>query len=103
MLGMQLARIAQAMVSVTLVLFALDTYGSSQLAGWATFLWIFPGLLVSPIAGAMLDRHGRTRLVVLDYGIALTALVLMGALAWRGAMPARFLLMILGIASLTSP
>src|SRR5690349_21695917 len=100
---MQLARIGQAMVSVALVLFVLDAYRSAELAGIATFVWIFPGLLVSPIAGALLDRHGRTRLVVLDYVIALTALVLIGALALHSALPARLLMLIAGVASLTSP
>src|SRR5689334_17539442 len=74
MLGMQIARISGAMVSVTLVLFTLDAYQSTRLAGIATFCWIFPGLLVSPIAGALLDRHGRTKLVVLDYCVALASL-----------------------------
>src|SRR6185295_9715994 len=103
LLGMQIARIAQSMVSVTIVLFALDAYGSAYIAGLATFCSIFPGLLVSPIAGALLDRHGRTRLVVLDYLLALASLVLIGVLALAGSLPAWLLLFIASIASLTSP
>src|SRR4030095_7165860 len=60
-------------------------------------------LLVSPIAGALLDRHGRTRLVILDYLIALTALILIGALALRGFLPVWLLIVIAGVASLTAP
>jgi predicted MFS family arabinose efflux permease len=101
--GMQLARIAQSMVAITIVLFALTVYNSPQLAGMATFFSVFPGLLVSPIAGALLDRHGRTRLVTLDYIIALAALVLIGALAISNALPAWLLILIAGIASLTAP
>jgi predicted MFS family arabinose efflux permease len=100
---MQIARIAQSMVSVTIVLFALAVYDSAPLAGLATFFSIFPGLLLSPIAGALLDRHGRTRLVSLDYLIALASLTMMGALALAGRLPAWLLIVIAGIASLTGP
>jgi MFS family permease len=103
LLGMQLARVGQAMMSVTVVLFALSSYHSSWLAGMATFCGLFPGLVVSPIAGALLDRHGRIRLVVLDYLVALVSLVLMGVLALSGALPAGLLLLIASVASLTAP
>jgi MFS family permease len=101
--GMQIARISQSMVSVTMVLFALATYGSSTIAGLAAFFIMFPGLMVSPIAGALLDRHGRTRLVALDYVIALVTLVLIGALSLAHALPAALLIAIAGVASLTTP
>jgi MFS family permease len=103
LLGMQIARIGQSMVSVAIVLFALSAYHSPAIAGLATFFGIFPGLVVSPIAGALLDRHGRTRLVALDYLVALAALVVMGALALAGALPAGLLIVITGVASLTTP
>ena len=44
--SMLLARTANAMVSLALVLFALERYQSPALAGLVTFLSIFPGLLV---------------------------------------------------------
>ena len=66
LLSGQIARIAQSMVSVALVLFTLDRFDSPAFAGLVTFASIFPGLLISPIAGALLDRHGRIRLVLLD-------------------------------------
>src|SRR5687767_7519567 len=100
---MQIARIAQSMVSVAIVLFALASYRSPVIAGMATFFSIFPGLLVSPIAGALLDRHGRTRLVVLDYLVALMSLTLMGVLAMTTALPAWLLMVIASVASLMGP
>jgi MFS family permease len=103
LLGMQIARIAQSMVSVTVVLFALGAYGSPAVAGAATFFSIFPGLVVSPIAGALLDRHGRSRLVVLDYVMALGSLALIGTLALADILPAWLLIVIAGVASLTAP
>jgi len=100
---MQIARIGQSMVAVALVLFTLTSYRSATVAGVATFFNIFPGLLVSSIAGALLDRHGRMRLVALDYVVALAALALMGGLALAGALPAWLLIVIAGVASLTNP
>jgi MFS family permease len=102
-LGMQIARIAQSMVSVTIVLFTLKAYNSVALSGIATFFSIFPGLLLSPIAGALLDRHGRTRLVALDYFIAMVCLSAIGILALLGTLPRWLLVVIVGIASLTAP
>jgi MFS family permease len=103
LIGMQIARIANSMVSVAIVLFALDSYRSAALAGMATFFSVFPGLLVSPLAGALLDRHGRTRLVILDYVVALLSMTLMGVLALVHALPAWLLMAIAAIASLTVP
>lgn len=100
-LGMQLARIAGSMVGIVMVLFALSRYGSPALAGIVTFAAIFPGLLVSPIAGALLDRHGRIRLVILDYVVALLALVLIAALAIADLLPAPLLIVIAAVSSLT--
>ena len=42
LLGMQIARIGQSMVSVTIVLFTLASYRSPTIAGLATFFAIFP-------------------------------------------------------------
>ena len=103
LLGMQIARIAQAMMSVTFVLFTLDAYHSAGLAGLVTFCSLFPGLLISPIAGALLDRHGRTRLVLLDYVVALSCLMLIGILALRHRLSPELLLLIAAISSLTNP
>jgi len=102
LVAMQLARIAQSMVSVALVLFTLEEYQSAALAGFVTFVSIFPGLVVSPIAGALLDRHGRTRLILLDYVVELCALVLIGGLALVDALPAGILLLIATASSFTA-
>jgi MFS family permease len=99
---MQLSRIAQAMVGVALVLFTLEEYDSPALTGIVTFASVFPGLLVAPIARALLDRHGRTRLVILDYAVATLALALIGILAVVHALPVPVLLAISVVSSLTS-
>jgi MFS family permease len=102
LISMQIARVAQSMVSIALVLFTLDRYGSPAFAGLVTFASVFPGLLISPIAGALLDRHGRIRLVLLDYVVALLAMVLIGVLALLGALPGPLLVAIAVVSSLTS-
>lgn len=101
--SMVLARIAGQMTSLIIVLFALEQYGSPAVAGAATFLAVAPGLLASPIAGALLDRHGRTRLVVLDYTVAAASLALIAGLALANALPIPVLLLIVTITALTFP
>lgn len=100
---MMLARTAGQMVSLILVLFALQRFGSAEIAGAVTFLSVFPGLIGSPIAGALLDRHGRTRLMVLDYVIAGGSLALIAGLAVADSLPVPPLLAIVTVTSLTQP
>lgn len=102
LLSMQVARVAQSMVGVALVLFTLDRFGSPAFAGLVTFASIFPGLLLSPVAGALLDRHGRIRLVLLDYVVALLAMMVIGGLALLEVLPGPLLVLIAVISSLTS-
>jgi MFS family permease len=101
--GMQTARIAQSMVGLGLVLFTLEHYRSPELAGLVTFAGIAPGIVVSPIAGALLDRHGRTRLITLDFLIAAASLALIGTLALLGLLPAWLLIAIAALSALTGP
>jgi MFS family permease len=103
LLAMQIARIAQSMVSIVVILFALQRYNSPQLAGLVAFASIFPGLLLSPVAGALLDRHGRVRLIILDYAVAAAALVTVAWLSLAGLLPAWLLVAIVSVASITGP
>ena len=102
LLATGIARIAQSMVGVALVLFTLQEYGSPELAGIVTFAALFPGLVVSPIAGALLDRHGRTRLILLDYAVETVAMVLIGLLALADALPPALLVLIAVASSFTA-
>jgi MFS family permease len=100
-LSMGIARVAQGMLSVALVLFTLSEYHSPELAGVVTFASTFPSILVSPIAGVLLDRHGRIRLIILDYLVVLGALGLIGVLALNHLLPAWLLVLIATVASIT--
>ncbi len=44
LLGMQIARIAQSMVSIVMILFALQRYNDAALAGLVAFASIVPGM-----------------------------------------------------------
>ena len=102
LLGMAFARVAQAMVAIALVLFTLSEYHSPELAGVVTFASIFPGIAISPIAGVLLDRHGRIRLMIADYVVAAASLTLVAGLSSAHALPAWLLVLIAMVMSLTS-
>ena len=91
------------MVGIVVILFALQRYNSPQLAGLVAFSSIAPGMLISPIAGALLDRHGRIRLIILDYVVAAVTLMLVAGLSLAGSLPAPLLVAITALASLTGP
>jgi MFS family permease len=102
-LGSQMARLAGQMGSVAMVLFVLTRYHSAALAGFVVFLSIFPGTLFSPFAGALLDRHGRRRLIVLDFAVGCATLVLIGVLSLLHSLPVPLLLLVTAISSVTAP
>ncbi len=101
--AMQLARIAQSMVAVVLVLFTLNQFDSPELAGLVTFASTAPGIVLSPIAGALLDRHHRIRLIRLDYLVAMVTMLLIGGLSLAGLLTPLALVVIAAISSVTGP
>ncbi len=101
--GLLLGRMGGSMTFVAIVLFVLERYHSPQLAGATAFVAAVPGILVSPVAGALLDRYGRVRLVVLDYGLAAVSLVAMAVLSGLHLLPSPLLLAIVLVSSLTNP
>jgi MFS family permease len=103
LLGMLVARIGNAMVTVALVLFSLTRYESPALTGIVTFTSLVPGMLFSPIAGALLDRAGRIRLVIFDYATSGLALLAIGVLDPLGLLPFPALLVIVALSSVTAP
>ena len=67
-----------------------------------TFAALFPGLVVSPIGGALLDRHGRTRLILLDYVVRARRTGPDRRPGPRRPLPAPLLVLIATITSLTA-
>jgi MFS family permease len=103
LLGMALSRIGASMLGVAIILFALDRFGSPALAGLVTFASVAPGMIVSPVVGALLDRHGRARLIIIDQLVAATSLVLIAGLAIAGTLTPVILVGITAIVGLTAP
>jgi predicted MFS family arabinose efflux permease len=96
-------RAAQQMLTVAFVLFVLSRYHSPQLAGAATFLLLVPGLCLSPIAGALLDRYSRTRMIMVDNLVIGATLFAMAGLSAGHLLTPPLLLVICAVASLTGP
>ena len=100
---MLFARTAQAMTSIALVLFTLEKFTSPTLAGIVTAVSILPGLLISPLAGALLDRHGRIGLIRIDYLVAMATMLLVAGLSMSGRLSSELLIAIAAVSSLTGP
>lgn len=98
-----LVRTAAGMWQLALVLFVIDTLRSPVLAGLAVFLSIAPGMLLSPLAGALLDRHGRVGLMTLDYAASALAIAAIVGASILGVLSPPVLLAIVALSSLTNP
>ena len=101
--GALLARMAGSLFQVALVLYVLETFHAPALAGLAVFVAVAPGLLVSPIAGALLDRHGRVRMILCDYMVAMVTMLLLATFAALRLLTPPVLLVTLALSSFTSP
>jgi MFS family permease len=91
------------MYQLALVLFVLERFRSPELAGFAVFVSVAPGILIAPIAGALLDRHGRVRLMIIDYILSAILLGLIAATTMAGVLTVPLLLLIVLATSLTNP
>jgi MFS family permease len=101
-LGTLLARLGGQMFEIVLVLFVLQRYESPSLAGLTVLLSIFPGLALSPVAGALLDRQGRLRLMILDYAVTAALMATIVALSLGHRLPPPFLLLIVSVLGISN-
>lgn len=81
-----LARLADEMFSVGVVLLVLDRTGSATLAGLTVAAVTLPGVITGPLLGAWLDRTGR-RVVIMAIDQVLMACALIGIVAAAGNAP----------------
>ncbi len=96
------ARLAGYMYFSLIVLIGLISLHSARIAGLASFFSLMPGLLVSPIAGALLDRKEKTRLIILDYTVAGSSMLLLLVLLAAHSLGGVLFVAIVGCSSLTS-
>lgn len=98
-----LSRLASRMFVLVIVLYVLDRFDSPVLAGWMAFASMMPGLLVSPLAGALLDRLGAAKAIALDMAASTLLLLALAAADIAGLVTAPLLLGFVALYSLTSP
>lgn len=103
LLSASLSRLASEMLLFAVVLYVLAEFRSPVLAGLSGFFLTLPGFLISPVAGAMLDRVGAVRAVILDTVISALLIGLVVIASVGGWLSPVMLLTVLALYSLTSP
>jgi predicted MFS family arabinose efflux permease len=97
------SRVGTQMFAVLVVLFVLKTYNSPAFSGIVILCSQAPGILASPVAGALLDRGSKIRLMAFDYAVEASAIGLIGILSVTGHLPKVALLVIALAGSFTQP
>jgi predicted MFS family arabinose efflux permease len=98
-----LLRLGGSMLSLTLVLYALSRFSSPALAGWVAFAAVAPGLIISPLTGAVLDRIGSRSAVTIDMTASAALMVCLIAADMLGRASPPVLLTLVSLLSLTRP
>jgi len=98
-----LSRLGGRMLSLAIVLYALTRADGPALAGWLSFALVAPGLVISPIAGALIDRAGAAWAITADMAASATCLLALAVVDRIGWANTSVLLALTTIYSLTSP
>ncbi len=98
-----LSRLAGRMFTLAIVLYALARFHSPAVAGWLSFASIAPGLLISPIAGAFLDRIGPTWAIAVDMAVSSVLVFALVMADWLGWSSTTMMVVLVMLFSLTSP
>ena len=103
LLAALLARVAERMLGLVLVLYVLQRFHSPLLAGWVGFATLAPGLLVSPLAGALLDRAGPAWGIAADMVVSACCILVLATLVATGRDNGATVLLLAALYSLTNP
>ena len=98
-----LSRLGGRMVTLAIVLYALERFHSPTLVGWVAFASLAPGLAVSPLAGALLDRLGSVNAIAVDMIASALLLFVFVAASLGGTMTVPVMMSLVALFSLTSP
>ena len=98
-----LARLAERMLGLVLVLYVLQRFHSPLLAGWVGFAAMAPGLVVSPLAGALLDRAGPAWGIAADMACSAGCILVLTLLSGARADSGVAVLCLAGLYALTNP
>jgi MFS family permease len=91
------------MFLLAIILYVLDRFDSPVLAGWISFAAMAPGMAVSPLAGALLDRVGAEKGIAIDMAVSAVLVLALAAAGMMGGASAPLLLALVALYSLTSP
>jgi len=97
------SRLAGRMFTLAIVLYTLSRFDSPVLAGWVSFASMVPGMVVSPLAGALLDRMGAARAIAIDMITSAALLAGLVVVHVMDAITPTLLLALVAFYSLTSP
>ena len=97
------SRLAGRMFMLAIVLYVLDRFHSPALAGWVAFASMAPGMAISPVAGALLDRIGAARAIVLDMAASAALLLALLAASLIDRATPTLVVALVALFSLTSP
>jgi MFS family permease len=98
-----LSRLAGEIFTLAIVLHVLDRFGSPVLVGWVVAAAFIPGLVVSPIAGAILDRYGPARGIAADLAASAGFVAAIALVEVRGTGGASVLVVLAAAYSLARP
>jgi len=85
------------------VLYALERFRSPALTGWIAFASLAPGLAVSPLAGALLDRMGGAWAIAVDMVASAALLLVLAAVDISATTSKPLLFLVVTLYSLTTP
>lgn len=103
MVAATLGRLATRIFFLTLLLFVLVTYRSPVLVGWITFAAVAPGLIISPLAGVLLDRFGPNNAIRIDFLVSAVLAIAIASAGWTGWVTQPILFVLATLFSLAGP
>jgi MFS family permease len=98
-----LSRLGEQMFTVAILLYVLSRFGSPVLAGAVGFAAGAPGLLLSPVAGALLDRAGPARVILIDLAASTVLVATLVVIDRAGVTGGWLVVLVTALYSLTSP
>jgi MFS family permease len=101
--SLSIAHFGGGLWELTLILYTLQEWDSAELVGIVVLASWMPGILMSPIAGLLMDTRRRAPLVVLDFCVSATTAFAIVALASADLLEPWLLVAIVGVGSLTIP
>lgn len=84
--GQAFSLLGSGLVQFALVWWLTQTTGSATVLATASLVGLLPGVLISPFAGALVDRWKRRWVMAVADGVVALATVWLVLVAWRGAL-----------------